>query len=487
MIKNEYQYKIVKAQARNFEEALASTSGAGRMALSDGVHLDLLEAQNQGLKVQLKDLQVELREYEDLKAGRHLALEVDSLEALPEALVKARIASGMSQQDLAGKLGLKEQQIQRYEATNYASASMTRLIDVTKALGIKMRKDLLLHVPNKSVWPTVLRKLDQVGLPADFVLRRLIPSRLCDPTSAERVRDPEAAAFELVKRTARVFGWAASSVLGVDQLSVDRALAAGVQYKLPKRSDRDRVNAYTVYSHYLALYLIDAARMLPCKPIPETAEAFHHAVLAAYGTITLEHVLNYLWDLGVIVLPLNDPGVFHGACWRVDGRNVIVLKQRTRSLSRWLFDLLHEVGHVRKHPHEVNLTVIESPEDSEERRESQEERQASRFAGDVILAGRAEELAQICVSEAQGKLERLKAVVPKVAVRENVSKDALANYLAYRLSLQGLNWWGAAVNLQQQDANPWRAARDVLLNRVPLANLRGLELDLLAQALTDVE
>ena len=67
------------------------------------------------------------------------------------------------------------------------------------------------------------------------------------------------------------------------------------------------------------------------------------AVLSTYGAITFEHTLRYVWSLGIPVLPLRDPGAFHGACWRIDGRNIIVLKQRTLSLARWLADLLHEV------------------------------------------------------------------------------------------------------------------------------------------------
>ena len=50
--------------------------------------------------------------------------------------IKARIAQGLSQKDLAERLKLKEQQIQRYEATDYASASLNRIKEVVTALGI---------------------------------------------------------------------------------------------------------------------------------------------------------------------------------------------------------------------------------------------------------------------------------------------------------------------------------------------------------------
>ena len=49
-------------------------------------------------------------------------------------LIKARIARRMSQRDLAERIGLKEQQIQRYEATNYASVSLSQIKDVMGGL-----------------------------------------------------------------------------------------------------------------------------------------------------------------------------------------------------------------------------------------------------------------------------------------------------------------------------------------------------------------
>lgn len=64
---------------------------------------------------------------------------VDSFDELPQALVKARIALRLSQKDLADRLGMKEQQIQRYECTDYRSASLSRLHDVVQALGVSVR------------------------------------------------------------------------------------------------------------------------------------------------------------------------------------------------------------------------------------------------------------------------------------------------------------------------------------------------------------
>ena len=48
-----------------------------------------------------------------------------------------------------------------------------------------------------------------------------------------------------------------------------------------------------------------------------------------------------------------------------------------------------------------------------------------------------------------------------------MSVGALANYLAFRLSWDGFNWWGTAANLQRGSGDPWKIARDVFMERHP--------------------
>jgi HTH-type transcriptional regulator/antitoxin HigA len=89
------------------------------------------------LKSQIADIEAEIAEYEMLKSGQITFSKSYALEALPGVLVQARIAAGLTQTDLGEKLGLKPQQIQRYEATNYMGASLARLVEVSRVLGVK--------------------------------------------------------------------------------------------------------------------------------------------------------------------------------------------------------------------------------------------------------------------------------------------------------------------------------------------------------------
>ena len=67
MIKNERQYKITRAQANRFSQALLELER--EVAESSGVHPLLLKARKEAIQSQLADLEDDLREYEALKAG----------------------------------------------------------------------------------------------------------------------------------------------------------------------------------------------------------------------------------------------------------------------------------------------------------------------------------------------------------------------------------------------------------------------------------
>ena len=135
MIKNEKQYRITKAQVRRFRDALAGLAGQKRPA---NVGARLWEAQREAARSQMEELQKQVETYERLTAGRTKVVVLQAVEDLPKALIRARIAAGMTQEGLARRLGVKPQQVQRYESTDYESASFARILKVVQALGLTM-------------------------------------------------------------------------------------------------------------------------------------------------------------------------------------------------------------------------------------------------------------------------------------------------------------------------------------------------------------
>lgn len=486
MIKNERQYRITKAQAAKLEHALEQlTTGVG----SAQGHPLLRKAQEDALRSQIADLHAQLEAYDALQSQQHAVLELASFEELPRALIQARIAAGLSQKELAERLGLKEQQVQRYEATEYASASVARVSEVIRALGIRMREEILL--PGTQLSPArFFQRLQAGGIDRDLVLHRLLPQPLAARLETEGRTENggmETLLLQAAAAVGRVFGWSPATIFAAAPLQVNMALAGTPRFKVAKRTEERRLSAYTVYAHYLALVVLEATAGLQRQPIPTEAAAVRQAILSTYGAVTFEHTLRYVWSLGIPVLPLRDPGAFHGACWRIDGRNIIVLKQRTPSVARWLIDLLHELRHAGEEPDNDARAVIEAEDTVRVPQDAPEEQVATQFAGDVVLAGRAEALAERCVQAAKGSVERLKAAVPRVAAQEQVPGDALANYMAFRLALQGINWWGAATNLQVAGPDPWHVARDLLLQQTDFARLNEGDRTLLLRAFSERE
>jgi|SRR5579872_4199840 len=91
---------ITRAHAEKFRATPNELAATPR---PKNVHPKLLEAQKAGLKSQLQDLEAELQEYETLKTGGPKILELESLEGLPTVLIQARIAAGLTQEDLAAR------------------------------------------------------------------------------------------------------------------------------------------------------------------------------------------------------------------------------------------------------------------------------------------------------------------------------------------------------------------------------------------------
>jgi HTH-type transcriptional regulator / antitoxin HigA len=133
MIYSDRQYQISRTELNKLQAAIASS-----LSNEGDEQAWVREIQLNALRSQIADLEAELAEYDLLKLGQVAFSETSSLSELPRVLVQARIAKGLTQTDLAEHLNMKPQQVQRYEATNYMSASLSRLIEVASKLDVKI-------------------------------------------------------------------------------------------------------------------------------------------------------------------------------------------------------------------------------------------------------------------------------------------------------------------------------------------------------------
>ena len=132
MIKNEVQYKLTRNSAEGFEQRLnwLRTNPEAR------AHLDpmIAQAEEESLESMIEELREEIQEYERTKQGQFDMATLDSVHMVPAALIKARIARGLTHRQLAHILNLKEQQIQRYEANDYMNVDLGKVQEIARAL-----------------------------------------------------------------------------------------------------------------------------------------------------------------------------------------------------------------------------------------------------------------------------------------------------------------------------------------------------------------
>lgn len=484
MIKNNRQYRITKVRALEFEEALASMPRPGT-----DTELSLDEIERNATAGQLETLKAEIEEYEELLAGQFKRFEVHSFAELPRALIRARISSRLSQKELAEKLGMKEQQVQRYEATDYEAASLATLKRVVEALGIRVHEEVLLPGLDLSL-KGLFSRLERAGLAKDFVLKKLLPRSIAASIQAAYLkgdRDEPSLTVQSAACVSRILNLPSAAVFGDAPPLFSGSAASLARFKVTSSAEATKLAAYTVYAHYLALAIVEVATTTNQQRLPNSPGELRKEIVKKYGRLTLETVLHFSWDCGIVVLPLNDSGAFHGACWRISGRHVVVLKQKNHSAARWLHDLIHELAHTLQEDEDAEFAVIEAEETSDERRNSAIEREADAFAAQVLLGKDADELADQCVRRAGKSVERLKSSVQAIAGEADVDVGVLANYLAFRLSRENkINWWGAAANLQSESVDAWELSRDVFLQRADVAKLNLFDRELLLQALSNI-
>jgi transcriptional regulator with XRE-family HTH domain len=469
MIKNEREYRIAKSQLEKFEQAYASFNSMRDASPSD---LQVI-IQADALKSQLDELQEEIRQYEQLKDASLTSLQADSIDELPLALIKARIASGLTQADLANRLDMKVQQVQRYEATNYASASFTRLSEVAKALRLEISQTV--HLRDKAPKSFgLMKRLNDIGLTKDFIKRRLISPRLSDEHGA-----PVEVAYEyLASRVERVFGAIADSLTP----KIDHPALMAARHKSPKNAKK--IGALTIYAHYIALLALQATEQR--QKVPSTnAQDVCEEIRSTWGGVGFSEVLHYTWACGIPVVPLAEPCGFHAAVWRVQNRNVIVLAQQTRQSARWLIDLLHEWFHAAQEPAQPSFTLIDYEDPLASKEGEEEEILATRYALSVATCNQLEEILQQVASRAKGRVEYLKRAVPEVATEHGIETGVVANALAYRLKRQkpSINWWPTATVLQRAESDPYELARETFFKHVLLSRLNPVDRELLEQAL----
>lgn len=432
-----------------------------------------------------------LRVITDKEFGKYLAEKSEEQSKLIGVKVKRlREKKGISSKGLAERAGITPQTISRIEQ-GHTDVSFATLKKILAAMGCSLKdianQETELEMENaKKSFNVLIKRLSYAGIDSNLLTRKIIPTKLQVAFNSNKLFEPSLLLDEAASYVSTIYGWSPNEIWNSPNLVVKPEPAAMAFFKKPTNANENQVKAYSHYAYYLAKIVLKAFPPKRKNDYPESIEEFKEKYFKKNQKIDFATLLEFVWDIGVCVLPLNDSGVFHGASWNIDGRHVVVLKQNTQSHARWIFDLLHELYHVFAHLDKDNTCVVEVEELKPfSNNESIEELEANSFANQVIFGNRAEELAEQCVATAKWDIKNLSRAVVQVAKKAKVREDFLANYMAFRLSYQGENWWSSAIKMQITEPNPFTITTDLLQKKIQMQKISPMDNNLLSTAITN--
>jgi HTH-type transcriptional regulator/antitoxin HigA len=366
MITNDKQYRSARAAIERLKANLGRLGDA-----TTEVHPLLRRAQSDGLQSQIDELEAAVAEYDALQSGAVTDFEAEGLHDLPDILIRARIARRMSQKDLGAFLGIAEQQVQRYEAERYRSASLERLSEVTAALDITVRESAQL----RAAPPTADAAL------ATYPVTEMFKRGYFDD-----------------------FGGNAAEARKTAEILVPaffRQAAYALQpMALHRRTFRSGSNPQMgALAAWEARVCILADRQRPPStfdPATVTADWLNGLVRLSQYEDGIGRARQYLFDAGIaLVLEPHLPGTLldGAALFSPSHVTIVALTLRHDRLDNFWFTLLHEIGHLALHIREGGYQAIFDDTDAPDASPIEDE--ADRFAQQALIP---EEQWHLCVS-----------------------------------------------------------------------------------------
>jgi HTH-type transcriptional regulator/antitoxin HigA len=129
MIKNSKQAALAKRKLEELKAGLTSYAEQKR-----DMHPVQYELGVNTFEELIRETESELQLYQQLSKQLVKELTDVSIRDLPMMLIAARLGANMSQKELGEKIGVHEQQIQRYEADEYEKTSWGRIEEILEAL-----------------------------------------------------------------------------------------------------------------------------------------------------------------------------------------------------------------------------------------------------------------------------------------------------------------------------------------------------------------
>jgi HTH-type transcriptional regulator / antitoxin HigA len=371
---------------RKIESALTPT---GSLTLSaQGLAPTLIDRHATMLRARKAMLDEALDVFERLRRGDKAPL--NQWHGQPGViLVLARITQGLSQRELAQRLGMKEQQVQRYENDFYSGISLANLQKVATFLNVRLSAALA-----RGMGEHLKDILEEAAAfpPAELerVLRfvkqqKWLPDRYREASKY----DPSNALVQYLASTRDRFGSPALLRTGLNTADYRKDLSLLTW----------RARAADVAQ--MALGRISTAfDPTDISWIPELVKSSR----AVDGPLRAREILAEHGILLVVVPQI--PGLrLDGAAFLESDVPIIALTLRFDRVDSFWFTLLHELGHIYLHLHSgLGLGFFD---DIEHDGIDEAESEANEFAGASIIADERWRVSPARVTKSEGAVEKL--------------------------------------------------------------------------------
>ncbi|ANQ25167.1 hypothetical protein BA894_01305 [Vibrio natriegens] len=131
MILNDSELKVTEEARSKLNEALESF-------IDDSSWL--AKAQKDSIRSQILELDEEIKNYQELKCGDLDEVTELDVKTLANYLIRARIAKGFSQEQIASLLNIPDMRYKALESSNYSGLSLSRALKIANHLGLGIRR-----------------------------------------------------------------------------------------------------------------------------------------------------------------------------------------------------------------------------------------------------------------------------------------------------------------------------------------------------------
>ena len=358
IISTDRQARELEAEIEQLSQALSSEQTL--KSIIEGLPDLAIEGIRRSLTTEKRELSKKLDAYRQAQDGDVEPMKQQVGDDLGDILIIARLAQKWTQKDLARKLGLQEQAIQRWESERYRSINLANYMKVARALSLDLSAQFL--SPEVARWSP---PFDLNPVEAQKILKHARQHGWLDEQDSDETG---------IKRLIRYVSE------HVGRYGTPSLLRTGINVKdhsedwvlLSWKAQVTRRAEGIIDSERLSYRPLDLSWL---KQLAKLSQAVDGPTRAQ--TLLKEHGI-------VLIIERNIPGMeVDGAAFLVESIPVIGLTLRRDAIDNFWFTLMHEVAHVILH---YRTGLASGFFDDVEHVEVDEfEEEANKFASDLLV------------------------------------------------------------------------------------------------------